>query len=317
MSNREDVLAVASGKWPSILMSLGCSEKSMSGKHSPCPVCEGKDRFRVIDMEAAMRWVCTHCGTGDGMNLAMSLLNCDFQSAAEKIRPMVGQATYSVGPKKPNQAEMKKRIHLLMSMWRGAKERQIVSSYMAMRGLPRAAYDQADLRGSRIKYFDPDNKLIEDCPAMIARITTPLGRAVCLHRTYIQDKEWEKKMTPTSGPWTGGAIRLFNAVDEHTLIVAEGIETALAARYMHKQKNGFSYPAWATVNANGMRKFAPPENIQCVLIMADNDKTYVGQSAAYDLAHRLVVRNKIAANVFVPKIVGDDWLDVYQRSQNG
>lgn len=305
-----DVIVVASGKWPSILMSLGCSEKSMSGKHSPCPVCEGKDRFRVIDPEGAMRWVCTHCGSGDGMNLAQEILNCTFQEAAEKIRPMVGGASFASAPKKPDQYEMKRRIKRLMDMWRSAKDRDIVKSYMAMRGLPREAHEMADLRGGMFKYYE-DKKYIDERPTMIARITTPMDRSVCLHRTAIDGTTWDKKMTPTSGPWTGGAIRLFKQGESETLIIAEGIETVLAARYMLKERSGHFIPAWATVNANGMRKFAPPEGINRVVIMSDNDRTYVGQSAAYDLAHRLVVRNKIQADVFVPKKTGQDWLDVY------
>jgi len=312
---RPDVLRVANGKWPSILINLGCSEQSMSGKHAPCPVCGGKDRFRVMQLGEAMKWVCTHCGTGDGMNLAMEILSCDFEAAANKIRPIVGQADYAQAPKKPDQQKIRRQRHKNMEMWRAATDRDVVRDYMNLRGLPRDAYNLSDLRGGSFQYYSKDGKYIDDRPAMVARVTTPLGRNSCLHRTYIKDGSWEKKITPTSGPWTGGAIRLFRVKPEDkVLIIAEGIETVLAARWMLKERSGKFVPAWATVNANGMRQFAPPEGITRVMIMSDNDATYVGQSAAYDLAQRLVVRNGIQADVYVPDTKGQDWLDVWNNT---
>ena len=51
MGNRLDVREVAQGRWRSILTVLGIDERALSGKHGPCPMCGGKDRFRFDDRE--------------------------------------------------------------------------------------------------------------------------------------------------------------------------------------------------------------------------------------------------------------------------
>ena len=43
-----DVVAAASGHWPELLAAVGI-DIPPRGKHGPCPVCGGKDRFRLDD----------------------------------------------------------------------------------------------------------------------------------------------------------------------------------------------------------------------------------------------------------------------------
>lgn len=47
----DTVRAAARGNWKSILRQTGVPESALSGKHSPCPGCGGKDRFRFDDRE--------------------------------------------------------------------------------------------------------------------------------------------------------------------------------------------------------------------------------------------------------------------------
>ena len=37
---------LASGRWHGILTALGVPQEFLTGKHGPCPICGGKDRFR-------------------------------------------------------------------------------------------------------------------------------------------------------------------------------------------------------------------------------------------------------------------------------
>ena len=108
---------------------------------------------------------------------------------------------------------------------------------------------------------------------------------------------------------------MFNAKDSEILIVAEGSETALAARYLLAQQSGKEHPAWATISANNMKKVAIPKCVKHVIIMGDNDSTFTGQAAAYELANRLVVREKRTVEVFTPKQVDVDWLDYWNMTK--
>ena len=308
----EDITKVANGKWPSILVSLGFTELAVSGKHGPCPLCEGKDRFRFMKLDGPGRWICNQCGSNDAMNLVMEVNNMTFHEAAKMIRPMVGQADYCSAPKKEDDADIKRRTEALLNTWRAAKDRDTMEDYLKERGLPKAAFNQASLRCGKVNYYDNGTKQGE-YPCMLARVTNSKNLTVALHKTYfLPEGGKSKKLSKTVGPMTGGAIRLFKLEGE-TLIIAEGIETALAARYLYQKRTDKIVPAWATVSANGMRNMAIPKAIKKVLIFADNDASFTGQSAAYDLANRLVVKDKIEAEVMLPKNTGDDWLDVLNR----
>ena len=96
-------------------------------------------------------------------------------------------------------------------------------------------------------------------------------------------------------------MRLYEPDEE--LGVAEGIETALAAHEL------FKVPVWSALTAGGVKSFVPPRGLLRLHIYADNDANYVGQLAAFDLAHRLQ-RDGITVEVHVPEIADSDWLDV-------
>ena len=49
MGDMLNVREVAQCRWRSILTVLGMDERALSGKHGPCPLCGGRDRFRFDD----------------------------------------------------------------------------------------------------------------------------------------------------------------------------------------------------------------------------------------------------------------------------
>ncbi|MFM4649258.1 primase-helicase zinc-binding domain-containing protein [Aeromonas bivalvium] len=90
--NAAAVKAAAQGQWREILTANGIKLPEPK-KHGPCPICGGKDRFRLEERKAekAARgvWVCSHCDCkgGDGLSLYQKATG---QSMGEAIRSLAG-----------------------------------------------------------------------------------------------------------------------------------------------------------------------------------------------------------------------------------
>src|SRR5882672_10339994 len=82
------------GRWRSILPALGLDPRYLSGKNGPCPLCrDGRDRWRFDNKRGDGTWICTHCGAGQGLKLAMMFTGvADFKTIAEKIERLLGEA---------------------------------------------------------------------------------------------------------------------------------------------------------------------------------------------------------------------------------
>ena len=157
-------------------------------------------------------------------------------------------------------------------------------------------------------------------PAMIAAITQLDGTLQGIHCTYLQQGAWQKlaivhpqtgeplpakKMqTRYGGALTGAAVQLY-PIQNNRLAVAEGIETALAARELLPN----CPPVWAALSANGMASLVLPGSINELWIIADNDTPRpIGMQAAETLANR-AIKAGIAVKLWQPETQGWDALD--------
>src|SRR4051794_7654403 len=82
----------ARGRWYSILTHIGIPSRALTGKHGPCPVCGGEDRFRFDDLDGRGTFFCNGCGAGDGIKLVERFLRADFKEAARRIEETVGES---------------------------------------------------------------------------------------------------------------------------------------------------------------------------------------------------------------------------------
>jgi putative DNA primase/helicase len=82
----------ARGRWRPSSRRFGIESRFLTGKHGPCPMCEGRDRFRFDDKDGAGTWFCTKCGAGDGVKLVMLKTGLDFKEAAKEIERHAGVA---------------------------------------------------------------------------------------------------------------------------------------------------------------------------------------------------------------------------------
>ena len=78
-----EITTQAVGKWQSIFSSLGVEVGN--GRHCPCPVCGGKDRFRFDNKNGRGAYFCNQCGSGDGLELIKNYYHCDAKEASDKV----------------------------------------------------------------------------------------------------------------------------------------------------------------------------------------------------------------------------------------
>lgn len=302
MSERLDVRQITQGRWRSILTVLGIDERALSGKHCPCPMCGGRDRFRFDDKEGRGTYFCSGCGAGDGVQLAMGISGLSFRDVARAVERIAG--TVRLTPAKAERSDEDK-IAFLRRAFRESKpiERgDEAYRYLAGRGL--SVYDLPEsIRLHPGMSYRDDGEVLGTFPAMLATVTSPMGKAVSIHRTYLQDGRKAPVSAPKKLmqglPLPGAAIRLTPV--SRTLGIAEGVETALAAAEL------FEMPTWSCISTSGIESFEPPEGVEHVVIFADHDANFAGQATAYRAAHRLALRG-IEVEVIVPPTVGD-WLD--------
>ena len=182
-----------------------------------------------------------------------------------------------------------------------------VTLYLKRRGLGGVWPLPTVLRYHRgLPYWEGSEK-VGEFPAMVAPIVAPDGRTVALHRTYLArngrkaDVPTVKKLTGAAGPMTGASVPLHKPT-RGCIGVAEGIESALAAWCAS------TVGTVATYCAGNLAAWVWPQNVQRLVIFADNDKA--GREAAGTL-HARALAAGLRVEVMTPTDPGTDWCDVW------
>jgi putative DNA primase/helicase len=314
MITRNDISEQARNRWQQILAALGINPEILRGKHAPCPLCGGKDRFRFNDWHGKGRWLCNHCTQtgGDGFNLLMSYHGWTFTEAAEQIRHIIcggaesWESRLTKAQPKPMTGSDAKRNNYAQFLWRKSEEVTAgnpVDKYLIRR-------TQIQEMPNNIRYMPELDYKTEvgnksTYPAMITRVQDLEGKTTAIHRTYLTN-EGEKADVPNPKQVSGvlppgSAVRL--CIPKDKLGIAEGIETALSAAGL------FQIPVWAALSANGLARWVPPKEIRQVLIFADNDET--GRTAAERLHKSL--NDMVDVTIELPT-GNKDWNDVQMSS---
>lgn len=289
---RDRTWDAARGRWHGILPAFGLAANLVNGKHHPCPMCGGKDRFRFINTDGNGTYICSQCGGGTGLTLLMKFKGWDFREAAMQVDKIIGNI--EVRHTKPIDTKTARAIK--NALW--------ADSYPVQEGDPVDLYLTArDLKSRpsclRTVFSLPyRGEPVTRHPAMLAMFTGPDGKPNSIHRTWLTqdgrkaEVEQPRKMMPGSLA-RGGAIRLAEPTGE-VLGIAEGVETAMSANAL------YGLPVWAAISEGLMRSWNPPEGIKRVVIFGDRDSSWVGQAAAFELARRLTVEKRADVEIKIP-----------------
>lgn len=292
------------GRWSGLLPALGVPDEYLTGKHGPCPVCGGKDRWRYTDFQENGDGICNQCGHMDGFDLLMAYHGWDFKTAAREVESIVGEVQQEFRAKGPDPSI---RLNRIRQGAYPASESQEVCSYLESRGLEVPPGLKAH---DAVSYYQ-DKQHIGDYAVMLGLVQHRSGKPLTYHVTYLKDGEKvalqpARKILKPIENVNGGAIRLYPQ-DTH-MGVAEGIETAIAAHML------FGLPVWSVMSTSGLESWYPPERVEHVTIFADNDAKHGGQKAAHALAHKLACKG-FDVEVRIPPEVGWDWNDSLLRDR--
>jgi putative DNA primase/helicase len=295
---KSKTVEMARGRWLGILAAYGVDDRTLSGRHVPCPICGGKDRFRFDDKQGNGTWFCNQCGSGTGISLVMAIKGWDFRTAAGEVDKLIQNV--QVTPARRTKDPL-------------PRLKQIQAGLLPMDSInPVRLYLQGrNLQPTRATRYHPGLKCFDGktylgtFPAMVCQVLCPNGTGATWHVTYLTREGTKapvpavKKLMPPVLPLAGCAIRLFPLVDH--IGIAEGIETALAVT------RDTGVPCWAAANATLLEQFSPPPGVKRVTIFGDNDANYTGQRAAYALARRL--SDLVDVRVVIPDKTGSDFAE--------
>lgn len=333
----QDIQANAQYRWQSILAHIGMNEASLKNKHQPCPMCGGKDRFRFDDKDGHGTYFCNQCGAGNGFTLVQKFLNLgDFGNAVTLVAQILGmgetgshhkfiarEPAKTTTPQTPPKDELSK----LLNIWEKAKP--IIGTpaeqYLLARGIS-SVPNSPNLRFHGALPYWHDGVCLGEFGALLGLMHDTQGEIMGIQRIYLSQHHgtWQKlkptfkniyldakkQMARYPSSTRGTAVHIDEPSPNGFLLVAEGIETALASRELFG-----GVPTWATVNAGNMARLVLPDGLKRLLIVADNDHSETGYCSAHDLGIR-AIKQGIKVQIWQPETIGHDALDELNKRKS-
>ena len=329
----------AKGNWDYIVSTIAPSTLdaiNSNSSHVPCPIHGGQDGYRVYrDFNETGGSVCNTCGNfSDGFATLEFATGLSVSEIIKQVRDLLqGEPSIrtsivktTIKPKS-KVVTSKKATNRLRAAWLQSPQNDcaLIKQYLESRGLPvglaKVWAGQARQNTIMRTYQKVEGVIVNYGvhPVILSIVYNGYGQAITLHRTYLGNDGAKNTVLPNAKTlmpskegveWFSCAVRL-GEQPETTLNVAEGIETSLAVMAM-----GQSH-CWATVNAQNLAGFVPPENIKEVVVWADLDKSETGFKAAQALQERLCKEGvevviKLPPMPIPKSAKSVDWLDYYQ-----
>src|SRR5579872_4321553 len=330
------------GRWRSLLPLLGVSPRFLTGKHGPCPMCGGKDRWRFIDRRGSGDWFCTHCGHGSGIDLAKLMLKSGFRDVACRIEELLGETRVEVRRRVADEGGTMQAMIELWEAGTAVASGDAVATYLARRGLPlsrlrervpsvcEAGEGSAAARSARAGA--PLSLTLPSRSATGPSLSREAGEGDCIrslaHARYDAARSFPAMLAAVTSP-EGHLAQLHRTfLDGHgakapveparklmpgTLPPGSAVRLAPASAHLGLAEGIetalsamilFAHPVWAALHAGNLERFAVPDGVTRLTIYADHDESFTGQAAAFALARRLT--GKLAVEVKTPVLMGLD-----------
>jgi len=192
---------------------------------------------------------------------------------------------------------------------RRARMRRFWSEALPIEGTVADRYLRAraitgEIPGPDVLRFHPRMTSLDDRerrPALLTSLVDADGVLQGLQVTLLSAHGAAKAAVPTPRRTIGRLMGNYVRIDapSDTLVVAEGLETALSAR------RALGAGAWALLSAENLAAFEPPRVIDRLIIAADKDEA--GLHAAARLKAR--VGDELACSIALAPDGYDDWND--------
>jgi putative DNA primase/helicase len=262
-----EVKLKANGQWQTILSNLG-AEVPLN-KHTACPHCGGKDRFRFDDKDGNGTFICNQCGSGDGLDLVQRVLGVSVTEAAKEVAGMIGIDTHSECPPAYCIHEVKVQQDVLRAQQAENKANEQIEKHKRFterysRAIANAKQGESDYL--KAKGFESATvTLLADGSLIIPLVDT--DGTITAAQTI--NPNGEKRLLLDSAK-NGSYYPINEPVSISTVIIAEGLATAMTCHLLNPE--AYAVAAIDAGNlihvAKAMRTKYPESQI---IIAGDND----------------------------------------------
>ena len=280
---------------PEVLHALHDARRSGQWLRAHCPFCDPEGRRR-------RNLAASHTGFGRDRDRPGWVCHaCHAEQDLRDARVSRGTITYD-----PNlKDDPKRRTELafkIVEQSQAIEPDDPVDRYLRKRGLkPTGAVWPVSLRRAVLRHPQSQKRH----PTMVGIVTNAGGMTVAVHRTFLTEDGQKADVSPSKmslGPVHGGAIHL--GIDSASIIIAEGIESALGAA----METGLV--GWAALSAGNMTRLELPRSVTRVIITPDIDRNEAGMKAALALMAKIEgLPRDIRVSLFPPPPGRSDFAD--------
>ncbi|TCT38319.1 putative DNA primase/helicase [Providencia alcalifaciens] len=302
-----DVKLKANGQWQNILSNLGAEVPLNT--HTACPHCGGKDRFRFDNKDGNGTFICSQCGSGDGLDLVQRVLGGSVTEAAYEVAGMIGIDTRSDNPPAYRSHEVKAQQDALKAQQAQNQANEQIEKHKRFtarysRTIANAKQGESDYL--KAKGFESttvtllaDGSLI--IPLMDADGTITAAQTI--------NPNGEKRLLLDSAK-NGSYYPINEPVNVSTVIIAEGLATAMTCHLLKPEAHIVAAIDAGNLThvAKAMRTKYPESQI---IIAGDNDsknEVNTGKVKAEAAAR------EVSGYVSIPPCQGD-WNDYLQSRE--